>query len=169
MIKRQNLSVPGNSWAVVRRDRTYRMSAARAIRQGESIIALEGESFTEPTRYSIQVGLAKHIDAPGNLSAEDSIDRHPWRCLNHSCAPNASIRGNVLVALRDIQAWQEIVFDYNTTEFELATPFVCECGADDCCGIVRGFRYLSAAERVQRAPYFAEHLKVFLGSTQSTS
>lgn len=62
--------------------------------------------------------------------------------FNHSCNPNAGIKGQiVLVAMRDIQAGEEITFDYamclyspsDTTDgYEMK----CQCGAENCRGVV---------------------------------
>jgi hypothetical protein len=38
----------------------------------------------------------------------------------------------------------ELRFDCNTTESELAEPFVCNCGAPTCVGVAMGFTQLSS-------------------------
>jgi hypothetical protein len=48
-----------------------------------------------------------------------------------------------VVAVRDIPAGEELTFDYLTTEWEMATPFACRCGAADCRGLIQGFKHLS--------------------------
>ena len=45
---------------------------------------------------------------------------------------------------RAIAAGDELRFDYNTTEWELAEPFVCNCGAPTCVGVAMGFAHLSS-------------------------
>jgi len=61
------------------------------------------------------------------------------------------------VALRDLAAGEELTFDYNATEWSMAEPFLCTCGA---CGgsVVQGFAHLDAAARAQRSGWIAEHL-----------
>tara|TARA_B100000315_G_C14570073_1_gene585029 strand:- start:412 stop:801 length:390 start_codon:yes stop_codon:yes gene_type:complete len=73
----------------------------------------------DPTRTSIQVGPAQHI--------EDVIGRY----VNHNCNPNIKVirdnRNIKLVAIQNILKTQEITFDYNSTEWKLTYPFRCNC------------------------------------------
>jgi hypothetical protein len=57
----------------------------------------------------------------------------PADFVNHSCAPNAGIVGNILlVAMRDIGAGEEICLDYAMCDAADYDEFVCAC-ADDAC------------------------------------
>lgn len=57
--------------------------------------------------------------------------------VNHSCAPNAGLRGQIaLVALRDIHPGEEICYDYAMSEGGGCPEFECRCGASDCRGRV---------------------------------
>jgi hypothetical protein len=47
-----------------------------------------------------------------------------------------------LVALRDIEAGEEVTWDYSTTMFEDDWEIECLCGAYNCRGRIREFRYL---------------------------
>jgi len=58
--------------------------------------------------------------------------------MNHSCDPNTRIRGRDLIALRDIQPWEDVTFNYNTTEYAMAEAFRCRCGSPGCAGEIRG-------------------------------
>ena len=104
----------------------------KEYRKEEIVLYLEGNYFQSPTRTSIQVE-NKHIES--------------WEGghINHHCDPNTEIRihdnfigrnvGNqsqgslvaLVVAKRDINTGEEITFDYETTEVELAEPFECNC------------------------------------------
>lgn len=55
--------------------------------------------------------------------------------INHSCAPNAGLKGQIfLVAMYDIAADEEITFDYATTVSEWIgmEPLTCNCQAPSC-------------------------------------
>ena len=98
----------------------------------EIVLYLEGNYFPEPTRTSIQVG-NKHIES--------------WEGghINHHCDPNTEIKihknfigtcssslwsgelAALVVAKRNIQIGEEITFDYQLTETEMAAPFKCNC------------------------------------------
>ncbi len=57
--------------------------------------------------------------------------------VNHSCDPNAGIRGQIsLYAMRTIPAGEEITFDYGTVLFgnatEIGYSLACNCGTSHC-------------------------------------
>ena len=133
--------------------------AAHDIRRGEVILRVVGDPVERPSRHSIQVGRDTHLAAPADLRPRASVARYGWRYLNHSCAPNAYLRGLELIALDDIPARAEITFDYNSTEWELAAPFTCLCGAPCCVGTVRGYRHLDEAARTRLLPTLGEYLR----------
>lgn len=64
--------------------------------------------------------------------------------FNHSCNPNAGLRGQIfLVAMRDIQRDEEVAFDYAMVLYESPGnlenyEFYCHCGSGNCRGKVTG-------------------------------
>jgi uncharacterized protein len=96
--------------------------AQTTIPQGALIGYLEGYPSPKRTQYSLQMG-AIHVE-PTNA----------MRYLNHACNPNARFDGYRLIALREIQAGEEIHIDYLHTETDIAAPFECRCGSPDCQG-----------------------------------
>jgi hypothetical protein len=144
--------------AVARINGEYRLYAAESIQAGELLFTIEGVLTVRPSRYSIQVGPQTHVEIPPGTPLEEQFDRMFWRFLNHSCDPNLVIRGRDVVALRAIRAMEELSFNYLTTEFEMAVPFECHCGAPSCTGVIRGFRFLDRAARRRLRPWLAPHL-----------
>lgn len=144
--------------AVIRLDEEFRLCAARPVVAGERLFTIEGDLTTVPTRYSVQVGRSTHVDLPGTVTIEEILDKYYWRFMNHGCEPNVAIRGREVHSLRALRQWDEITFDYNTTEYDIAEPFDCRCGSAGCIGRVRGFRYLSRPERERLRPYLPAHL-----------
>jgi hypothetical protein len=142
---------------VARRDGVYHALALEAVAPGEVLLEISGVLVDRPDRYSVQVGEGEHVMPPAAWGPDDDDARYRWRFLNHSCRPNAAVRGRLLVAVRIIAAGDEVTFDYNTTELEIACPFVCHCG--HCGGeMIRGFGHLSAAERRLREALVGAHL-----------
>ncbi len=91
------------------------------------------------------------------LGGDASLDSCQVRYMNHSCQPNTHFAGRQVVALRDIAEREELTFDYNSTEWEMAEAFVCECG--HCGGSrISGFKNLTPKE--QRA--MADRLPAYL-------
>lgn len=63
----------------------------------------------------------------------------PGDWVNHSCEPNAGIRGQItLVAMRDIAVGEEITFDYAMSDGCDYDEFDCGCGARLCRGRITG-------------------------------
>ena len=128
--------------------------ALRPLRQGELVFFLTGETVDAPNKYTIQLSASQHV----------LTRRALWRLVNHSCEPNVvvDIANRRMVARRDIAAGEELTFDYNTTEWSMASPFECGCGQAGCVTNVRGFRHLSSEQR-QRitgrlSPYLATRI-----------
>ena len=68
--------------------------------------------------------------------------------MNHSCDPNLVWVGDdTLVAVRDIAAWEEVTYDYSTSEVHLwwRPKWTCACGAACCRRIISGRDCLDAA------------------------
>lgn len=89
----------------------------KAVKKGDVLFRLQGDIISTPTRTSVQIGEHEHI--------EDALAGH----INHSCQPNAKVlrQSREFVSLRDIQAGEEITFNYNQNEDALASPFICVC------------------------------------------
>lgn len=87
----------------------------------------------------------------------------PADWVNHSCEPNAGLRGQIsLVALRDIAAGEEITFDYAMSDGCDYDEFDCGCGAARCRRRVTGQDWCKPelVERYRgfRSPYLDERL-----------
>ena len=66
-------------------------------------------------------------------------EKEPNDCFNHSCEPNLGFSGQIgLVAMRDIEAGEELTFDYAMSDGEPYDEFDCHCGAGSCRGRVTG-------------------------------
>lgn len=140
---------------VTRRNGQLAVIAARRVAAGAAVLTIDGPAVAMPTRYTVQIGERQHVDAEAGADG-----RHPiWRFLNHACAPNTRLVGRTLLARSDIQVGDEVTFDYDTTEWDMAAPFACHCGAASCRGVIRGYRHLTPAQReqlVDAAPHLRE-------------
>jgi uncharacterized protein len=68
----------------------------------------------------------------------------PAILVNHSCEANVGIRTNNVgaydfIALRDVKKGEEVLWDYETSEYNLYGQFLCSCGVSNCRGILKGF------------------------------
>ena len=95
------------------------------IMAGQVILDIveNGTKLDGPERHSIEVkDIGHYMHSSG-------------RYTNHSCDPTAFVSAfGTLVALRDIEAGEEITFDYTVSESSITSPFDCDCGAENCKG-----------------------------------
>ena len=123
--------------------------ATEFIPTGSTVIQITGKLTDAPSRFSVQIASNHHVDVDDPALVEAYPERYLWRFLNHRCAPNAYVRGQELVALKPIFVGDEISFNYNANEYQMASPFECWCdahGGRDGYQI-RGYKYLSETER----------------------
>ncbi|MDE7114433.1 MAG: SET domain-containing protein-lysine N-methyltransferase, partial [Acetatifactor sp.] len=79
--------------------------------------------------------------------------------INHSCSPNCGLRGEItFVAMRDINADEEITFDYAFLDNE-DYQFQCSCGSLNCRKVITGFDWKIKELQNEYKEYFAEYLK----------
>ena len=65
--------------------------------------------------------------------------KEPHDCFNHSCEPNLGFAGQIsLVAMRDIEAGEELTFDYAMSDGGPYDEFECQCGSPYCRRKVTG-------------------------------
>ncbi len=88
--------------------------ATRSYLKNECIFTLSGEKFDRPKRETIYVGNGVHILNEFGMF------------MNHSFQPTTYIDGYNVVALNDIKEGDELNFNYNINEIEMASPFECE-------------------------------------------
>lgn len=140
-------------------DEQRRLIAIRDIRAGETIFTLVGRETRVATRYSIQVGPEMHLDSDDLATDAERVNDRYWMYLNHSCEPSAWVKGLSIIALKDIASGDGVTFDYNTTEWDMASPFNCGCGTASCVGTVQGYKHLSPAAQARLLGYLAEYLR----------
>ncbi len=79
--------------------------------------------------------------------------------FNHSCSPNAGVKGQIiLVARRDIQEGEEICFDYETTDTE-GVNFLCHCGSVKCRKTITGEAWKDPAFQKEHEGFFSWYLQ----------
>lgn len=131
--------------------------AQKNIAEGETIITLKGVFKDFPSKYSIQVDAHIHLHP---LHDNPHRDHSIWTSLNHNCIPNSyiSTKDMTLKSLTEIAAGEEITFNYNSTEYDMAAPFNCDCKSKNCYGEIKGFKYLSPTRQTELSPIILEYL-----------
>ena len=79
--------------------------------------------------------------------------------LNHSCAPNVGLRGNVVfVAMRPISTSEELLMDYAMFDDDPDERMDCRCGSPSCRGIVTGTDWQRPDLQQRYGRYFSSYL-----------
>eukprot|EP00899_Mesostigma_viride_P008587 jgi/Mesvir1/1772/Mv09622-RA.1 len=140
--------------------------AWRPIPKGHKLGVFAGTREREPNLFTLQIGDDLHILNTGKFVK-----------MNHSCDANVGFEwpDNVhstqgvldvpleacfptVVALRDIAPDEHVTFNYNTTEWHMASPFRCNCGTGQCVGDVKGYKFLDLKQRAALAASTAPHI-----------
>jgi hypothetical protein len=94
----------------------------------DEVLALGGDRA-----YALQIGPDQYLDT-----------MPPGRYANHSCDPNAGIvNDRMLIALRSVEAGEEIRFDYSTTMSRDHWTMECRCGRPICRRVILDFHHLA--------------------------
>ena len=147
--------------------------ASELIRRGELLVVFAGsavEASEIPQLPTAQRRLLLQVEEGLYLLSEVE-GWADW--VNHCCEPNAGLRGQVsLVAMRDIQAGEEICYDYAMSDGSGYDDFDCCCGAAGCRHLVSGDDWMKEElwERYRGhfSPYLAERIERLRGARAAT-
>ncbi len=85
--------------------------ATQTYKIGDIVRVMVGKMSNMPTQKSMHIG--------DNMHLEDEFGKY----INHSFDPNIKVESNKLIAIKDINIYDEITFNYNDSELEMACPF----------------------------------------------
>ena len=116
--------------------------ASTNIKSGEKIFLIKGK------KVSFLINSKKQADKAGFNWI--GYDKNTWidpvdygRFINHSCSPNAGIVKRIeVIAMRDIEAGEEITFDYSLSEADIYWHIQCNCKSPDCRKKIRSIQFL---------------------------
>lgn len=141
--------------------------AKKLIKKGEIIVVFGGliitekeykklskKSFKNIKNYAIKVAKDFYLVSckKGGLEGDDFF--------NHSCHPNAGIKGHLLiVAMKNIKPRKEITYDYAMTDADKDDYFKCNCGAKNCRKIITGNDWKKPELQRKYKGYFSWHIQ----------
>lgn len=118
----------------------YTVVARDPIARGELIVVWSGTLVDGAGLAALPAHVKRH-----SLQVEEDhylvslTDCEPPDYVNHSCAPNAGLSGQIgLVAMREIRPGEEVTYDYAMSDGSSYDEFDCCCGAAECRGRVTG-------------------------------
>lgn len=134
--------------------------ATEPIRAGETVAAFGGRCVTRDELEQLRLSQQhRSIQIDDDLFLAGAIDPEPGDFVNHSCEPNCGLRGSVLVvALRDIEAGEELTYDFAMSDGSDDDEFECHCGADSCRGKVTGHDWMLPELQLRYRGHFSPYL-----------
>jgi len=149
----------------------FGLFAKKNIKKGEILFLIKGEVVNLVVEDSDTASLYPNAVGFGKDQWIDPYPTNPLVYLNHSCQPNAGIRGTVTVcAMKPIKKGDHITIDYSTTEID---PFWrlekrCGCKSEKCRKIIKSVQsldlqifnsYLPFVPRFVQNVYLAKFVK----------
>jgi hypothetical protein len=124
--------------------------AKNYIKKGEMLVDAEADIIKKPNALTLQIGESEYLYA-----------RYIDNIINHSCNPNVFVRlyknnkkRYSYIALKNIKKDQELLWNYNTNDWDVAKDFVftCNCNSKTCARIIRGMKYLTKSQQKKLLP-----------------
>jgi D-alanine-D-alanine ligase-like ATP-grasp enzyme len=140
-VKQKKYNVKGNALS------GYGIYAIRNMEPGEIIFSGEEKPHRLVTK--------KYVEQNWNDDERENFRRYAWPVSseifvlwdnapaewapqNHSCNPNTGYSGLNVLALRDINAGEELTIDYTSFLNDEMESFICNCGAENCKKLIQG-------------------------------
>lgn len=130
--------ISDHQFAVVRLNLTNDQKgffAQQSYHAGDRVAGFSaGAVLPAPSYLTVQVGINQHI----------LLQPEHLQYINHSCDPNVFFDtfSMEIIALRDIAVGDEMTFFYPSTEWDMAQPFLCNCGSARCLSEIRGAAHI---------------------------
>jgi hypothetical protein len=116
---------------------TSRAVSLVALPRGSLFAPLVGLTGDAKSYATLQVSRTRHVQLNSALLY-----------CNHSCAPSLEFDAAAMAVRvargRDLAVGDPLTFWYPSTEWEMAQPFACTCGAEGCKGWISGARDMGA-------------------------
>lgn len=140
----------------------YGLFSRNPIKQHEAILVYEGQIMPMEIADAKRAIQLNHYFAL-ELLTKGCLENY----VNHSCQPNCWLDLKttgvpILRALRDINADEELCYNYNTVEYNLLdafTMFHCRCEAPSCVGLVQGYLHLTPQQQIEVQETVAPYIK----------
>lgn len=144
--------------------------ATKDIAAGDTLIVMGGYIIDIEAENNLD---EFQIDKPIEISDEFSfcpqqpsdMDLMPQHYVNHSCEPNTGFKGsNFMVAMRDIKAGEEILYDYamiiaSNPDSENYFEMECTCGTTSCRKVVNEEGWMDPVLQKKYAGYFQYYIE----------
>jgi hypothetical protein len=132
---------------------TSRALSLVSLARGTRFAPLVGLTGDKKSYATLQISRTHHVQLNSELLY-----------CNHSCAPSLEFDTTDMVVRvargRDLTVGEPLTFWYPSTEWEMAQPFACTCGAKECKGRISGASDMSV--EVLGQYWLNEHIEELL-------
>lgn len=141
-------------------DGRRRVVATARIPSGATVAAFGGRCTTRDEFDLLGADQqVRSIQIDDDLYMAAPTEPEPADFVQHSCDPNCGLAGSVLlVALRDIQAGEEISFDHAMSNGSDFADHECTCGSAQCRGKVTGHDWMLPELQLRYRGHFSPYL-----------
>ncbi len=134
----------------------FGLFAKKEIKKGEIIFLAKGKQVRIKIKDKTDSALLPNAIGYDVGVWLDPLVDNALNYLNHSCDPNAGIKGKVTVtALKNIKKGEHITIDYSITECDKSWSLDqrCHCGAKNCRKVIRSIQSLPVIIYRKYLPY----------------
>ncbi|MCP4126103.1 MAG: SET domain-containing protein, partial [Gammaproteobacteria bacterium] len=131
------------------------------IRKGTLIWKLDEPTYTWKEIKTWQEDRFKAFEQYGFQCGIDrySLPEGPSREMNHSCDPSTWwTDSDSLIARRDIQAGEEVTYDYSSCDIDIGLDIECNCGTQCCRGNISNRDFLDSRWQEQYGSNLPPHV-----------
>jgi len=137
--------------------------AKRDIKKDESIALIKGQIVNH---FAVDKSTSSVGPNWIGIGKNKWIDSKLFDRINHSCNPNAGIKGSkTVIALRNIEKKEEVFIDYSITEEDILwkLPKKCKCRSKKCRKIIKSIQFLPKKVYNSYLPYIPKYFqKVYM-------
>ncbi len=135
--------------------------ARQPVQQGELLVIWSGKLVSAQHLSSLsELEISRSVQVEEELYLVPIVEGELGDFVNHSCNPNAGLQGQIaLVALRDIQAGEEICYDYAMTDGSDYDEFECHCCDAACRQRITGSDWQLPELQMRYAGHFSPYLQ----------
>jgi uncharacterized protein len=141
----------------------FGLRSGEKVKKGELIFTFKGVP-----KFKVNKSKRDALAHPNWVGVDENqwIDpEKPFKFMNHSCNPNATIMGSLsVVALRNIKEGEELTFDYSVTESDSRWEMSCNCGEKNCRKIISSVSTIPKKQLNRYLPFSNKVIKNYLAN-----
>lgn len=132
--------------------------ALKPIKKGDVIFIVKGKVVK--SKFGPQENKHPNMIGYSNKKWIMPFKSNPLYYLNHSCSPNAGIKGKVtFIAMKPIKKDEEITLDYSIAEEDPSWRMKCKCRDKSCRKTIRSIQFLDKKLFKKYYSYIPDYLR----------